>query len=183
MLGGLAWHIKTVQVPAHHQLDHLVVVDIVAIESSGILSISQNHDPICEFLNLAQAVRYIDDAHSLCAKILHNAEELLGLGEREAGSGLIHDEKAGIQRNSPCDLHHLLMRGGQVTNQGPRRKPQIQASQNGDRVPVDLFAIDESKRSSCGFTPEKNVAGNVERIDDFQFLVNDADAVTSRIPR
>ncbi len=72
------------------------------------------------------------------------------------------------------------------TDRGPEfsgESRKLRRARNGDRVRIDLPAIDEAKRSSCGLTSEKNVACNIERIDDFQFLMNDADAVTCRFPR
>ena len=59
--GGLAVE----QIAADHQLHHLVVPDLLALQSAGVLPIAQGDDAVGDLLYLAEPVGNIDDADPL----------------------------------------------------------------------------------------------------------------------
>ena len=66
-------------VSPHHQLDHVVVGDLVAVQLAGVFSIAEHRHTVSKFVDLAEAMRNVNDAHALRPQVPHDAEQLLRL--------------------------------------------------------------------------------------------------------
>ena len=98
------------EVAADHQLDHRVVVDLVALERADQLAVAQHDDAVAGLDDLVQAVRNEDDRDALRLEAGDDLEQLLGLGERQARGRLVEDDEARVEAQRLGDLDHLLLR-------------------------------------------------------------------------
>ena len=92
------------------------------------MSVAHDRHAVDDVLQLLQAVRDVDDALALRAKLADDAEQLVDLLGGQRRGGLVHDQDAGVGGQRLGDLHHLLLghlqgadhRGGiQVDVQAP----------------------------------------------------------------
>src|SRR5215813_13732961 len=65
------------------------------------------------------------------------------------------------------------MRCGELSHQSSWRKLQVQTGKHAFGVRFDTFAVDQTQWSPERFPSQKNVRRNIQRIDDFQFLMDD----------
>ena len=148
---------------------------------AGVPAVAQDDDAVGAVLDFAQPVGDVDDADALLAQFADELEQALGLGEREAGRRLVHDDDAGVERKRLGDLDHLLLGEGKLVE--PRAAGDVEAEPLEQRfgVGVDLLAVDQLERRDQRLAAEKDVGRHVEVVEDVEFLVDEGDAELHRV--
>ncbi len=117
-------------------------------------------------------------------QILQHAEEPLGVARAEAGGRLVQHQQPRVHRQRAGDGDELLLRRGQPPHDRARRDLRADAGELPLRIGFHPPAIQQSQRPGpVRLASEEDVAGNVERVDDLELLVDDADAEAGGIGR
>ena len=153
---------------------------LVVGEFAGVLAVAQNDHAVGAGINLAEAVGNVNDADALFAEFADEREEAVGLGEGEAGGGLIHDDEPGVQGEGLGNLDELLLGDGQPVHPGAGGDLEAEAAEQGSGVGVDLFGIDETE-GVAGLAAKEDIGGGIEVAEDIQFLMDEGDAMAHGI--
>ena len=169
--------VERFQVPADHQADHLVVLDLALGQVADHLAVAQDQHAVGAALHLLQAVRDVDDADAVGLQIGDDAEQARGLAGGQAGGRLVHDHQAGVQRQRLGDLHQLALGEGKVGHR--RRRPEIgaQAGEEGLHLLMQHAGVDQLQRpAEARLAPDEDVGGDVEVVEQVEFLMHEGDA-------
>jgi hypothetical protein len=102
----------------------------------------------------------------------------------EAGSRLVQHEQPRVHRQRARDRDELLLCGGQLPHDRSRRHLRADAGQLPCRVGFHAPAIQEPQRSGPERLPaEEDIASDVERVDDFELLMDHGDAESRGVRR
>src|SRR3954471_18415566 len=96
---GCVWRslIKTRDVAADHQPDHVTAIILLALQQASALAVAQDNDAVRQLLDLRKAVRNVEDAYAARPQIANDRVEIsrFVLGERRGR--LVHNEDAGVR--------------------------------------------------------------------------------------
>src|SRR5207247_9089478 len=84
-----AWDVQILETSAHHTPDHAVVVDLLLRQLASASPLAPRHDPVSAPLDLAQAVRDVDDAHAVLPQVGHGLQDPVRLRQRERARRLV----------------------------------------------------------------------------------------------
>jgi hypothetical protein len=97
--------------------------------------------------------------------------------EGQTRGWLIHDENARTSRDGSDDLDQLLLCQAELAQRSAAGNVESEAAQELVGFAVHAGAIDDSKPSKLGgLSAKKDVGGNIEIVEDAQFLVNELDS-------
>ena len=116
-------------VAANHQLNHAVVIDLVATQIARVFSIAENGNSISQLFDFSQTVRNVNNADAFAAKIFHDFEKCLGFVSGKAGRWLVHDQNTGVDRECSRDFDKLLLTDRQSLDNRVRRHIQADSRQ------------------------------------------------------
>jgi hypothetical protein len=132
--------------------------------------------------DLGQAVRDVDDSDSARRQATDRREQCSRLALAERRRRLVHDEDAGIERQSPRNLDHLPLGEAQRGHDNACIERRANLAKNFLRSQALTAAVDQP-RPSTRLTPEKDVLGGRECRHEGQLLIDHADAELARMAR
>ena len=100
--------------PAHHHLDELVLIQLRRGARADVLAVPVNAHPIADGENLRHAVGDVDDGHALFLQAADMLKQQLHLPLGDGGGGLVHDDDLGVDGDGLDDLDQLALGHGQV---------------------------------------------------------------------
>ena len=148
-----------------------------------VAPVPQHDRAIGQPLDLLQPMRDVDDAGAIGTQILKDREQPLCLHRAQARRGFVEDEQAGVHRQRARDRHELPLRLRQAPQRRSRRHRQSDACQLLVCVRLHPPAVEQAQRPAIELTPQEDVAGDVERVDELEHLMNHRDAETRRVGR
>ena len=178
-LGG---GIERLQVATDHQADHAVVVDLGLSQRPDHRAVAQRDDAVGALLDFVEAMGDEDDADAARLQFGDDLEQTVGLGQRQARGRLVHDDDLGAQRQRLGDLDQLALRQRQIGHQrvglevGAEPVEQ-RLGARADRGGVDQVQWSERTRLAA----EEDIGGDVEIVEQVQFLVDEGDAAADRL--
>ena len=107
---------QLVDLPAHHGLDEVGVGDAVHIVGADVVGIPEHRDPGGQGVHVFKAVGNENNGRAVVPELPRNPVQLLGLPLGQGGSRLVHDDDFRMEGKGLGDLHHLLLRHGQVAH-------------------------------------------------------------------
>ena len=90
------------------------MADVLAAQLAGHAAVAQHDDAVGAALDFAEPVRDEDDADAVGLQAGDDAQQALGLGDRQAGGRLVHDHQPRLQRQRLGDLDQLALRERQA---------------------------------------------------------------------
>jgi len=136
-------------------------------------AVAQDGDPVDDPRHLFQPMRDVDDPHARALELVDDGEEMLGLGLRERGGGLVHDEHLGIERERLGDLDHLALRDRERAQGRVRIDVDMKARQDAPCVGAQSRAVDEAAHAR--FACEVDVLGHGEVRHEVELLMDHRD--------
>ena len=99
-------------------------------------AVTEDDDAIGAGFDLVQPVGDKDDRHAIGLEFADDPHQPIGLGGRQAGRRLVHDDDAGVERKRLGDLQKLALRKGEVGNEIVDLEVDVQSLQQwrDDRV-------------------------------------------------
>ena len=142
--------------------------------------VAQHADAVADLRDLVEVVADEDHRHPGLAQLAHDAEELVDLGARQRGGGLVEDEDARVQAQGLRDLHELLARHAQLAHlvAGVDVEPdalQRTARRVAHRLPVEQAA-------APGHAAQGDVLGHRHARHEVELLVDRRDPQRLRGP-
>ena len=152
----------------------------IVIECPRVLAVAQHGHAIAEAEDLRDPMRHVKDRDAAVAQVVQHAEQVVGLGGRQRGRGLVEHEDAAIEREGSRDLHELAVRGGQPFHRRLRGERQMQAREQVARAQAHL-ALEEDPSTPRQLAPGEDVARDGEVGKRHHLLVHHADPVHERV--
>ncbi len=162
------------QLATHHQSDHAVVFDFIALELAGVLAVAQYHDAVGQFFHFAQAVADINDARPTRPQLANNTEQRLGFVQRQARRRFVHDEHAGAGAQRLGDFNQLLPSDRERAHQRARGDVQTHLGQPVGSFDANTPPVDEAPPARLA--AEEDIRSRVQVIGQVQLLVDEHDA-------
>ncbi len=103
-------------------------------------------------------------------------KQLGDLAVVERRGGLVHDEHARVEGQRLGDLHHLLLRDGELTHRRARVECEVQPLEDALCVRIQRILVEQPAQPAARLAPDKDVLRRREVAHQVEFLVNDADA-------
>src|SRR5258706_9779683 len=122
------------------------MADLIMLQNASVFTIAEDDDAIGDLLDLAQAMRNVDNAHALRPKLFDNLQKPLGFRQSKARCRLVHDEDACIERQGFRYLDHLLLGNRQLAERRPARNVKSEAFKVYFRGRIKLFAVDQNPK-------------------------------------
>ena len=152
--------------------------DLVLFERAGERAVAQHDHPVGGPLDLVQAVRNEDDADALGLERGDDVEQLVGLGQRQAGGRLVENDKAGIDRQRLGDLDHLPLRQRKVCQRASDGlKPAPRRCRYGAAI-LRCLSVSTSRSEAAAprLAADEDIGGDVEIVEEVEFLMHEGDA-------
>ena len=131
---------------------------------------------------LAEPVRDEDDRDALGAQAPDEPEERLDLILGQRARRLVEDQHAGIDRERPRDLDHLLLVGPEPAHRHRRVEIEIEAAERLLRAAAGRAPVDEPGAPHHA-VPEEDVLGDREIGRERRLLRDRRDALPERVRR
>ena len=168
---------------ADHHADDLVHRHLGGVHRADVLAVAHDGDAVGDLLELAHAVRYVDDAHAARLQIADEAEQLLDLAFGQRRGRLVHDEYARVVVGEGLgDLHHLLARPRSACRRwwwGSMSMERLGKSSAAIWFCLRLL----SSMPFIGSRPMKMFSATRQVFHQVQFLMDDGDAQRLRVAR
>ena len=113
---GLRRRIEGGDLSSDHELDESGLVHAHGVLGGNAFTISQDRYSVREGENLLHAVRDVDHAYALLAKIAHHGVEKVHFLLGERSRRLVHNEDARSGSERASDLHELLLWHRKIAN-------------------------------------------------------------------
>ncbi len=97
------------KVPANHLSDEPVLIHIRNIRAVHISTIPKHRDPVTDFKQLLQPVRYINHRDSILLKLSHNLKQHINFFLGQTVRRFIHNNDFCMIGYCFCDVYHLLL--------------------------------------------------------------------------
>ena len=91
-------------------------MDLVASKLANDRAVTEDDHTVGAGFDLVQPVGDKDDRHAIGLKLADDPHQPVGLGGRQAGSWLIHNDDAGVKGKGLGDLQQLALGKGEVGN-------------------------------------------------------------------
>src|SRR6202034_4664851 len=112
--------------------------------------------------------------HAIGLQLADDPHQPVGLGGRQAGGRLIHDDDAGVERKRLGDLQKLALRKGEVGNKIVDLEVDIESLQQRRHNAFRRLAVDELKGAGRQrLASDQHIRANIEIVEEIQFLVNE----------
>ena len=118
-------------------------MDLVASQLADDRAVTEDDHTIGAGFDLVQPVGDKDDRHAIGLELADDPHQPIGLGGRQAGSRLIHNDDAGVERKRLGDLQKLALRKGEVGNQIVDLEVDVQSLQQRRHDALRRLAVDE----------------------------------------
>jgi hypothetical protein len=163
-----------VDAPAHHRLGEAVDRGVADGAIEHHLAAAHHRDGVAQGHDLLELVRDQQHRGAAVAQRSQRHEQLLGLGRREHGGGLVEDEdaRAAVQRLE--DLQALALAHGQLVHQRVERHHQAGVAHQHVELGAHLGA--RGRQAPAGLGAEHDVVERAERVHQHEVLVHHADA-------
>ena len=161
--------------PADHQVHHLGHGELGGGQGGHHAAVPEHGNGVGGAEELFQLVADVEAGHALGLEGHQDLHELVHLGRRQGGGGLVQDQHLGVFRQRLGDLGHLHLAHPQILDQGVRRDVQLEPlEQRGglgvQPVPVDGHAV-------ARLLAQEDVLPHRHVGDEGEFLVDDGDAL------
>ena len=135
--------VERLEVAPDHEADHGVAMDLVASQLADDRAVAQDDHAIGAGFDLVQPVGDEDDRHAVGLELADDPHQPIGLGGRQAGGRLIHDDDAGVERKRLGDLQKLALRKREVGNEVVDLEVDVQSLQQWRDDALRRLAVDE----------------------------------------
>ena len=153
----------------------------VASQLADDRAVAEDDHTVGAGFDLVQPVGDKDDRHAIGLELADDPHQPIGLGGRQAGSRLIHDDDAGVERKRLGDLQQLTLRKGEVGNQIVDLEVDVQSLQQRRHDAFRRLAVDELKGTGRQrLPPDQHICADVEIVEKVQFLMNEGDSRVQR---
>jgi hypothetical protein len=153
-----------------HELAHR---DVGHGAGGDVSSVAEHRDAVSDPGHLLEAMRDVDDGGAAGGEAGDRDEQLVDLGLRERGGGLVHDQDPGLLRERLGHLDHLLLGDTQLAHRslGVDRHPELAEKGLGPRT--EAVAVDDPSPAR-GLPAEEDVLRRRQLRDERQLLVDRA---------
>ena len=121
-------------------------------------------------------MRNIQNGDTLCSKVTDHLHQDIGLGLRQRGCRLVHDQQPRIHQQRAGDFHQLLFAHPQILDLGIDIQGKAKARQHIHRQSARFIAVNEQSTNQR-LTPEDHILRHRHFGDQAKFLMHDDDAV------
>ena len=166
---------------AGHQLDQLGFRNVVGGHRLDLVAVAQDRDAVGDLLDLAHAVRHVDDADAGGFELGDEVEELGGLGIGERSRRFVEDEQAHFGQERLGDFHHLLVGARQLRHLVVGPQVEIELAHDLARAGAHGSAIEEA--AGGDFAAEEEVFFDGQFRHQAEFLEHRADPDDARAMR
>src|SRR6202035_6007287 len=142
----LRLRIERLQVAADHETYHAVVVYIGLLQHSGYGTISKRNNAVRALLDFMQAMGDEDDADAARLQFGHDLEQAVGLRQRQARGGLVHDHDLRAQRERLGDLDKLALGEREIGNRRVGLEVRAEPVEQGLGARLYRSSIDQLQR-------------------------------------
>ncbi len=140
---------------AGHQLHQLGLRNVARGNCLDLVPVAQDRNAIGDLLDLAHAVRHVDDADPGCFEFRDEIEKLCRLGVGERRRRFVEDQEPDFGQERLGDLHHLLVSARQLRDLVVGTQIEIELADDGAGARPHGGAIEEAPGGD--FTAEKKV--------------------------
>src|SRR3984957_18113282 len=174
-------NVERLEVAPDHQANHGVAMDLVASQFADHRAVTEDDHTVGAGFHLVQPVGDKDDRYAIGLELADDPHQAFSLGGRQAGSRLIHNDDAGVERERLGDLQQLSLRKGEVGNQIVDLEVDVQSLQQRRHDAFHRLAVDEFKGTGRQrLPPDQHIRANVEIVEEIQFLMNEGDSGIQR---
>ena len=166
---------------ADHHADQAVDAGLSHRHRADELAVAQHRGAVADRHHFVEPVGDVDDADAVSFKGPHEVEQAGDLGRRERRRRLVHDDEAGVDRQRPGDLDHLLVGDREIAHQPARVHLQAEPVERALGLAHRRRPVDEA--AAPRFAADHHVLGDAERRDEVEFLVDGDDALRLRLVR
>src|ERR1700722_14955581 len=157
-------------------------MDLVASQLADDRAVTEDDHTIGASFHLVQPVGDKDDRHAIGLELADHPHQPIGLGGRQAGSRLIHNDDAGVERKGLGNLQKLTLSKGEVGNKIVDLEVDVQSLQQRRHDALHRLAVDGLEGGGGqGFAPNQPIRANVEIVEEIQFLMNEGDSGIQRL--
>jgi hypothetical protein len=103
-----------IEILADHVAHDPFEIDVLRLGRGGDRAVAQHHRVVGDLQRLFEMVRDIDDGDAATGEVANDLEQHAHLGRAQRRGRLVHDEDAGVHRQSARDLDDLLLAEPQV---------------------------------------------------------------------
>jgi len=166
---------------AHHHLDDRILGQRGGGGLADEPTVPEHGHAVGDLEDLLQPVRDVDHRLARGPQLPDHPEQALALGVGQRAGRLIHDDDARVERQGLGDLDHLLLADAERPDPGGGRGRHAEPRQEPLRARVEPLPGDVAEPCH-GLTPEEDVLGDRQLLDQVQLLVDDGDALELSVP-
>ena len=165
--------------PGHHP-NHRIPLEFLNWQGANPATVAQHREAIADGENLLEAVRDVDNAHAVGPHPPDQIEQHVDLPLGEARRGFVHDHHAGLEGYRLGDFHQLLLGGGKSGHGRARIQIRSQGLEQFGAAPIHFAGV--LQPAPTRFAAQENVVRHVQIGAEVEFLMNERDAILSRVP-
>ena len=166
---------------AGHQFDQFGFRDVAGRHRLDLVSVAQHRDAVGDLLDLADAMRHVDDADAGRFQLGDQIEQLCRLGVGERGGRLVEDQQAHLGEERLGDLDHLLMGARQLRDLVIGPQIEIELADDGAGARAHRRPIE--KAAGGQFTTEEQILLDRQLRHQAEFLEHRTDTDDARAVR
>ena len=180
-MGALLARVFHIHAAAHHALDDFIVGKIFGQSRFDHFAVAQNGSVVRQTEHFVQLVGNINEGDALRLEFFNDFKQALRFLRGQGRGRLVHHHQTGVVGKRLGNFHQLALRGGKVFNFFRGAEAEAKAIQQGLRLRVNGTPIHVA--AALLQAVDVNVFRYGKRVDEVEFLENQAQALLARIHR